>query len=82
LLCLQLKRLILGVVLVASFSVGLAVAMVSVGVIASLSVTQVQRRWPGFEVLARRAPYASGALMLLVALYMAVSGWIGLSASL
>src|SRR6202035_5146508 len=36
LLCLQLKQFTLGVALVACFSIGLAVTMVSVGVIASL----------------------------------------------
>lgn len=78
LLCLQLKRLTLGVALVGFFSVGLAATMVAAGVIASLSVKQVQKRWSGFSTLVRRAPYASGALMLLVAAYMAVSGWMGL----
>ena len=80
LLCLQLKQLTLGVALVACFSIGLAVTMVSAGVIAALSVQQVQKRWSGFSTFARRAPYASGALMLLVAVYMAVSGWTGLAA--
>lgn len=79
LLCLQLKQLVLGVVLVGFFSVGLAVTMVTAGVAASLSVKQVQKRWSGFSAFARRAPYASGTLMLLVAIYMAVSGWIGLT---
>jgi nickel/cobalt transporter (NicO) family protein len=79
LLCLQLKQITLGIVLVAFFSVGLAVTMVSAGVIASLSVTHIQKRWSGFSTLARRAPYASGVLMLLIALYMGVSGWIGLT---
>ncbi len=78
-LCLQLKKLALGVTLVASFSVGLAVTMVSAGVIAALSLRQVQKRWSGFSAFARRAPYASGALMLLVAAYMGVSGWMGLA---
>jgi nickel/cobalt transporter (NicO) family protein len=78
LLCLQLKQLTLGVALVACFSIGLAVTMVSVGVIASLSVNRIRKRWSGFDTFARRAPYASAALMLLVAAYMAASGWIGL----
>jgi nickel/cobalt exporter len=81
LLCLQLKQLTLGVALVACFSIGLAVTMVSVGVIASLGMRHAQKRWSGFGELARRAPYASGALMLLVAAYMAVSGWIGLGSA-
>jgi nickel/cobalt transporter (NicO) family protein len=79
LLCLQLKQLTLGVALVACFSIGLAVTMVSVGVIASLSVSRIRKRWSGFDAFARRAPYASAALMLLVAGYMAASGWIGLN---
>ncbi|GAJ30551.1 nickel/cobalt efflux transporter [Acidomonas methanolica] len=74
LLCLQLKQWMLGVALVGFFSVGLAVTMVTAGVVASLSVRQVRKRWSGFGALARRAPYASGVLMLLVALYMAMSG--------
>jgi nickel/cobalt transporter (NicO) family protein len=79
LLCLQLKRLVLGVALVGFFSVGLAITMVMAGVIASLSVKQMQKRWSGFSAFARRAPYASSALMLLVAAYIAVSGWMGLA---
>ncbi len=79
LLCLQLKQLALGTVLVLSFSVGLAITMVLVGVAASLSVRHIQQRWSGFNTFARRAPYASGALMLVIALYMGVSGWIGLT---
>lgn len=80
LICLQLKQLTLGVVLVVCFSIGLAVTMVSAGVVASLGVRHVQKRWSGFDTFARRAPYASGALMLLVAAYMGYSGWIGLAA--
>ncbi|MBI0477108.1 nickel/cobalt efflux transporter RcnA [Sphingomonas sp. MA1305] len=78
LLCLQLKRLTLGVVLVSAFSVGLAVTMVSAGVIASLSVNQIQKRWSGFGDFARKAPYASAGLMLVIACYMAYSGISGL----
>jgi nickel/cobalt exporter len=80
LLCLQLKQFVLGVALVACFSIGLAVTMVGAGVAASLSVRHVQKSWSGFSTFARRAPYASGALMLLIAIYMAVSGWVGLMA--
>lgn len=78
LLCLQLKQLTLGAVLVVCFSIGLAVTMVSAGVIASLGVRHVQKRWSGFGTFARRAPYASGLLMLAIALYMAYSGLVGL----
>ena len=78
LLCLQLKQISLGVILVLCFSIGLAVTMVAAGVAASLSIRHIQRRWSGFDTFARRAPYASGALMLLIALYMGYSGLEGL----
>lgn len=78
LLCLQLKKLVLGVVLVSAFSVGLAVTMVSAGIIASLSVKHIGKRWSGFGSFARRAPYASAGLMLIIAAYMAYTGWSGL----
>jgi nickel/cobalt exporter len=78
LLCLQLKRIALGVVLVGFFSVGLAIMMVMAGVIASLGINYVRKRWSGFDAFARRAPYASGVLMLVIAVYMGMSGWLRL----
>jgi nickel/cobalt exporter len=75
LLCIQLKQISLGVVLVLCFSIGLAVTMVTAGVVAALSVKHVASRWSGFSAFARRAPYASGVLIILVGLYMGVEGW-------
>nr|NKR04671.1 nickel/cobalt efflux protein RcnA [Escherichia coli] len=49
LLCIQLKQLSLGFLLVVCFSIGLAVTMVAAGVIAALSVRHVASRWPGFS---------------------------------
>lgn len=72
--CLQSRAPALGMVLVLCFSIGLALTLVASGVVASLSVRQAERHWQGFGALAHRAPYLSGALMLLVALYM---GWLG-----
>lgn len=78
LLCIQIKQISLGVVLVLCFSVGLALTMVSAGVIAALSVKHVASRWSGFSALARRAPYASAALIVLVGMYTGWLGWHGL----
>lgn len=75
LLCLQLKAFALGAVLVLCFSLGLALTMVSSGVIAALSVRHVERRFSGFGDVVRKAPYASGALILLIGLYLGYSGW-------
>ena len=80
LLCLQLKKFALGAALVACFSLGLAVTMVSVGAVAALSVKHVSRRWSGFDRFARQAPYLSSALILAVGLYTGYLGLTGLSA--
>ena len=79
LLCLQLKKITLGAVLVLSFSVGLAATMILAGSIAALSVKHASKRWSGFSEFARKLPYFSGALIFLVGLYV---GYQGLSALL
>jgi nickel/cobalt exporter len=56
-------------------TIGLAVTMVTAGVVAALSVKHVASRWSGFSAFARRAPYASGVLIIFVGLYMGVEGW-------
>jgi len=78
LICLELRQFSLGIGLVLGFSIGLAVTLVTVGVLAALSVHHVARRWSGFGELARRAPYASGAVILCVALYIGIQGALAL----
>jgi nickel/cobalt exporter len=75
LLCIQLKQFSLGFVLVLCFGIGLAITMVSAGVLAALSLRHVERHWGGFSSFAHRAPYVSAALIVLVGLY---TGWSGL----
>jgi nickel/cobalt transporter (NicO) family protein len=75
LLCLQLKRLVLGSVLVLCFSIGLAVTMVASGVIAALSVKYAERHFSGFGSIVRKAPYFSGLVILCVGLAVALMGW-------
>lgn len=74
LLCLQLKRFALGAGLVLCFSIGLALTMVASGALAALSVRHVSRRWSGFGEFARKAPYFSGILIVLVGLYVGYHG--------
>lgn len=69
--CLHLKRLTLGVAMVGAFSFGLALAMVSVGVAAAWGARQVGKRFGNLSAIARKTPYASSALMVVVALIMA-----------
>jgi len=79
-LCLQLQQLALGAVLVLCFGIGLALTLVMSGLLAALSVRHAARYWSGFGELAQRAPYLSGALMLIVGGYMAWHGASGLMA--
>ncbi|BAK76836.1 high-affinity nickel-transporter [Pseudogulbenkiania sp. NH8B] len=74
LLCLQLKKIALGATLVLCFSIGLALTMVASGALAALSVKHVSRSWSGFGEFARKAPYFSGALIVLVGLYVGYQG--------
>lgn len=78
LICLQLKRVTLGFFMVAAFSLGLAITMVTTGVIAAWSVRHAERRFKGFGEIMRKAPYISCALMTIIAAYMAWHGWRGL----
>ncbi len=77
LICIQLKALTLGATLVVSFSIGLALTLITVGVGAAISVQQVAKRWSGFNTLAKRAPYFSSLLIGLVGVYMGVHGFMG-----
>lgn len=73
-ICLHLKKFSLGAVMVASFSLGLAIALVSVGVIAAWGARQVGKRFGNgrFSDLARKIPYFSSGLMALVGVLLGI----------
>lgn len=75
LICLQLKKVAWGATLVASFSLGLALTMVTTGALAAWSVHHAQRKFRGFGEAMRRAPYVSCVLLVAIAFYMALHGW-------
>ena len=66
LLCLQLKKMALGLTLVAAFSVGLAVTLVAVGVTAAVGVRYAAHRTPWLDRLLQKAPFASAVLICLL----------------
>jgi len=74
LVCLQLQKLALGATLVLCFSVGLALTMVASGAVAAFGVKHASRHFSGFGELARKAPYISGTVILLVGLYLGYQG--------
>ncbi len=73
-ICLHLKRFSLGFALVASFSLGLAISLVSVGVVAAWGAHHVGKRFGHgkFGDMARKMPYFSSALMGLVGALMGI----------
>jgi len=74
LVCLQLKQFILGFTLVACFSFGLALTMVSVGAAAAWGVQHATKRFSWFSSVAARAPYFSSAILFVLGLFIA---WMG-----
>jgi len=75
LVCLRLKKVALGVGLVTSFSVGLAIVLVALGVVASIGVRHASRHLPRFERVAEWLPYVSSLIVVAVGVFMAVSGY-------
>jgi nickel/cobalt transporter (NicO) family protein len=74
LLCLQLKEITIGAVLVLCFSIGLALTLVVVGVAAALSIKHASKRISWFSTVAQRAPYFSGLLIIAVGIYVSMHG--------
>ncbi len=79
LICLQLKEIPLGAIMVLCFSIGLAITLVTVGAIAAIGSRQATKRFPWLSVVAARAPYLSGAVIILVGLYVGYHGFMGLA---
>lgn len=78
LLCIQLGQLTLGVTLVAAFSIGLAVTLVAIGIVAALGLRYVTARTSRLASLLEAAPLVSAIFIGLIGLYMIYSGWIQL----
>ena len=74
LLCLQLKKLTLGFALVAAFSLGLAVTLVTVGVVAAWGASRLEKKSGHFSALARNAPYLSSSLLILLGVVLMARG--------
>ena len=74
LLCLQVQRYSLGVVLVICFSVGLALTLVASGIVASLGMRRAVKRWPGLDGVLRKLPFISCALVAAAGIYVGYEG--------
>ncbi len=74
LICLQSRAFTLGFGMVAGFSVGLAMTLISVGVLASWGARKASEGWSGFAGWAERLPYFSAALVGLIGLIVTFRG--------
>lgn len=76
LICLQLKEFTLGFSLVAAFSFGLALTLVTVGIVAAWGIREASKRSGLINRLAGRAPYVSSIfLIILGAVFFARGAW-------
>jgi nickel/cobalt exporter len=72
--CFHQKAYALAVVMVAVFSVGLALMLVAIGLVAAWGAKALAARAPGLDHLARWAPYASAAIVLVIGLVVTAQG--------
>ena len=80
LICLQLGQFTLGAATVAAFSLGLAITMVSIGVVAAWGIQHASKRINFFDRLLRRLPLASAGLVGVLGVIMLVQGFVDLAA--
>jgi nickel/cobalt transporter (NicO) family protein len=72
--CFHQRAYALGVVMVAAFSIGLALMLVAIGLVAAWGAKALASRAPGLDRLARWAPYASAAIVLVIGLVVTAQG--------
>lgn len=72
--CFHQKAYALGVVMVAAFSIGLALMLVAIGLVAAWGAKALAARAPGLDRLARGAPFVSAAVVLVIGLVVTAQG--------
>ncbi|MEM7301987.1 MAG: nickel/cobalt efflux transporter [Pseudomonadota bacterium] len=75
-LCVHLGKFALGITLVSAFSIGLALTLVGVGVVAAVGLRVVSSKTSRFDRLLSAAPWISAALIAIVGLIII---WTGVS---
>ncbi|MEO1238596.1 MAG: nickel/cobalt efflux transporter [Pseudomonadota bacterium] len=73
-LCLHLGQLALGITLVSAFSIGLAVTLVAIGLVAAIGLKAVSSKTSRFDGLLQAAPWISAALIAGIGLVIIWSG--------
>lgn len=74
LICLQVKQYALGFSVVAAFSIGLALTLIGVGVVAAWGMRHVTAKTGSLGRWASRAPYLSSGLLVFLGLFFIARG--------
>lgn len=72
--CLHQKAYALGIVMVAAFSIGLALMLVAIGAAAAWGADAIRSRLSAFDQLTLWAPYVSATIVLAIGLIIAAQG--------
>lgn len=72
--CFHQKAYALGVVMVAAFSIGLALMLVAIGLLAAWGASALASRQTGLDRFTRWAPYASATIVLIIGLVVTAQG--------
>ena len=78
-LCLQVNRIWLGVALVLSFSIGLAITLIAAGMIAAVGMRHFFAPLVGLGRICPTPAYLSSIVMIGLGLYVGWQGWMGVS---
>lgn len=74
LICIQLKAFVLGFAMVAGFSIGLAITLISVGVLAAWGAKRASEGWSGFSRWSAKLPLLSALIVGLVGVLIVLRG--------
>ncbi|MEM9320265.1 MAG: nickel/cobalt efflux transporter [Pseudomonadota bacterium] len=74
-LCLHLGQFALGITLVSAFSIGLAITLVGIGIVAAIGLKMMSSRTSRFDRILRAAPWISAALIAAVGLAIIWTGF-------
>lgn len=74
LICIQLKAFVLGFAMVAGFSIGLAITLISVGLLAAWGANRASKGWSGFSAWADKLPLISALIVGTVGALIVLRG--------
>ena len=74
LVCIQLKAFALGVAMVAAFSLGLALTLITIGVSVAWGANRLAGSWSGLDRWANRLPFISAGIVMTMGLVLTAAG--------